>query len=121
MKRVNMVLYAFLLSFIVAPVVSLIVYLDSGRRDLTQRKRLLWVFTVGLLSFCGFLLPHLYESVLNRAYVYSVKAAPIVTSPIEILALHVTIGLAISTASILLYWSGIRWNVADQAMEFDTS
>ncbi len=94
----------FVAVFVVAPVFSALVYMDATRRGLSEQKRLLWTFSVGILSFCGFLLPHRFETTVNLVYYQGIKPEPVAVSPYETLVLHLTVGVVISLISVLLYW-----------------
>lgn len=108
-----MVSVSLLLGFFVAPVVSAVVYADASRRGLSRQERLLWATIVGVGSFGGFSLPYLFEDVLHRVYLHGIKSAPVVTSPREILALHLTVGAAISVCSVVMYGFVIRYGLLD--------
>lgn len=107
-----MVLVVFLASLLATPLASGLVYRDALQRDVVPRKRLQWTLGVGIVSFSGFLLPHLFEDELNQAYLHGFKSAPLVAVPFELLALHLLIGITISTVSVLLYRLRVRYGVA---------
>lgn len=104
-----MTLLAFLLGFIVSPLVTLIIYLDTSRRHLSQRKRLLWTGNAGVISFLGFLLPHLFTDLVHRVYLLGIKPMPVVHSPLELLLVHITVGITISVLSLIFSGLGSRY------------
>lgn len=103
-----MALVVAVLGVLVSPVVSGLVYLDATRIGLSRSRRLTWTIAVGAGSFGGFLVPVLSGGALARAYLVWVKSAPVVTSPREILALYVAVGLAISAIALAVYGVGRR-------------
>lgn len=102
-----MVSVALLVGFVVAPVAAALVYLDANGRNLSRRRRLLWVVGIGAVSFSGFLVPFLFADALHRLYLQEVKPSPVVDSPVEILMVHLVIGFAISIAPLLPYRIGV--------------
>lgn len=102
-----MVLVALLIGFVVASVAAAIVYLDVNRQNLARRRCLLWVVSIGAVSFSGFLFPFLFADAFHQVYLQEIKSSPVVSSPAEILMVHLVIGFAASVASILLYRIGV--------------
>lgn len=97
-----------LTGLIVAPVASAIVYVDATRLGRRQGTCLLWAGGVGGVSFGGFLFTDRFADVVHRAYLLGVKPDPVVVSPLELLALDVAVGIAVSVASVVLYGLGSR-------------
>lgn len=102
-----MVFVALHIGFVIAPVAAAIVYLDANRRNVSRCRCLLWVVSIGAVSFSGFLLPFLFTDALHQVYLQQVKPSPVVSSPVEILMVHLVIGFTISVASLLLYRIGV--------------
>jgi hypothetical protein len=105
-----MVFAVAVLGVFVATVVSVLVYADAARRDFSRTPRLAWSALVGTLSVGGFVVPHALEDSLNYAYLLGVKPRPVVSSPIELLSLHLGMGIAIAACAVLLYALGSRHN-----------
>lgn len=86
-----------------------ITYFDTKRRGLPTSSRLLWLSIVGGISFCGFLVPHFYESTIGYLYFEVIKGRMVSTHPREWLVVSLTTGILISAGSGVLYtiWSRI--------------
>lgn len=104
-----MVLVALLVGVLVAPIAAAVAYADATRLGQGARERLAWALAVGSGSFSGFLLAHRFDDALTRVYLHDVKAAPVLTSPYELLALHLTVGVAVSAASVVSYGVAVRF------------
>ncbi len=107
-QRDDMASIAPLIGLFVAPFFVILVYLDATRRSLPQLTRLLWAGSIGIMSFTGFLLTTSFENLIHRIYFLGIKSNPVVSTPYEILALHISVGMIISILAFLLYVFGSR-------------
>ena len=84
-------------------------YFDTKRRGLPSSSRLLWLSIVGVISFCGFLVPYFYESNIGYLYFEVIKGRMVTTHPREWLMVSLTTGILISAGSGALYtiWSRV--------------
>ena len=93
---------------VVASVAAGVVLVDATRRDLERARRLRWVLAVVVASVCGFAGPALFDDALRRAYLHGVKPEPVVVSPVEMVVLHLTVGVTVSATAVLVYGFGSR-------------
>lgn len=99
---------ALVVGFLVGPLVAGLVYVDASRRDLRRPTPLLSAGIAGVTSLGGFLLPSPFDEAPYRAYFVAFESAPVVTSPAEVLLVHVSVGGAISAGALLCYGFGSR-------------
>ena len=99
-----------LVGFLLAPVVAAVVLVDAVGRGWPRRELILWPLAAAGVTFGGFLTPSVFAGVLNPAYLRTVKPAPVVTSPVEILVLHLTVGVAFTAGFVLLYALRVRYD-----------
>jgi len=85
-----------------------LVYADAYRRGLSTGRRLLWSGAVAVVSYTGFLGAYAFDGRLFRSYVALTGAEPVVSSPRQLLAWVVVLGLTVSAASVLAYGVGSR-------------
>mgnify|MGYP000510095984 CR=1 FL=1 len=98
-----MVRLALLLGSVLAPVVSLVVFLDATRRSVPASNRWRWSILVGLVSLVGFLIPSVFARSFHRLVLTVLHGAPVVVTPMEVLLLDVGFGSAVTIAAVLAY------------------
>ena len=103
-----MVAIAPFVGLVVAPVAAVVVYGDAARRDLPDSSRLRWSLGVGAVGFAGFLVPLFFGDGLVRVYLQAVRSRPVVSSPRELLLIHLAVGVAFAAGSVALYAIGSR-------------
>ena len=103
-----MVSLALIAGFYVAVGVAGVVFVDATRRQHPPKKRLTWSAGVGAVSFGGFLVPHLYADAFHYVYLQRLKPVPVVSSPSEILMLHLATGVIVSALAVVGYGLGRR-------------
>lgn len=103
-----MVRLALLFGSVLAPLVSLLVYLDATRRTLPTGNRLQWSVAVGILSLVGFLIPSVFPLPLHRFALTILHDATVAVTPYEVILLDVGFGILVTAIAALGYLVGHR-------------
>jgi len=94
---------------LVAPLISGIIYFDTARRSLSGSIRLLLVALFGISSFCGFLVPYVFNKQISYFYHYVIQPRPIAVTPSKSILISITIGVLTSVLLVGVYLGSIRF------------
>ncbi len=92
---------------LVAPVVALAVALHAAS-GASARAALAVGVGVGAVSVSGFAAMHLFGDALVRAYLRLLKPSPVVSSPLELVVVHLVAGFAVAASAVAAYLVGSR-------------